>query len=80
MYCLYFQAKINVRMTWFIGGVFRNEDYVAFERTLSGSNDILEFFVPPAQEKTFLFLIDYLCRNGYVYSINRLPNRLISHQ
>jgi hypothetical protein len=76
VYCLYFQALVNVRKTWFIGGVFRNEDYVAFERTLEGTNDIIEFFVPPSQEQMFLYLIECLIKGGYVYELHRMPNRL----
>lgn len=76
MYCEYYQARVNVRRTWFIGGVFRNEDNIVFERTLDNTNDILEFFVPSGCEEEFLFLIDYLIKNKYVYSCKKLPNRL----
>lgn len=77
MYCQYYQALVNVRKTWFIGGVFRNEDYVAFERTLEGTNDIIEFFVPGSQEEEFLFLMNYLIKEGYVYKLDKMPNRLV---
>lgn len=77
MYCQYYHARVNVRKTWFIGGVFRNEDYVAFERTLAGSNDVIEFFVPGSQEEEFLHLMDYLMKNGYVYQLEKKHNRLI---
>lgn len=76
MYCQYYQALVNVRKTWFIGGVFRNEDYVAFERTLEGTNDTIEFFVPASQEEEFLSLMNYLMKYGYVYKFQKMQNRL----
>lgn len=76
MYCQYYQALVNVPKTWFIGGIFRSQDYVAFERTLEGTNDIIEFFVPASQEESFLSLMEYLVKHGYVYKFEKMPNRL----
>jgi len=77
MHCLYYQAKVNVPYTWFIGGVFRNEDNLVFERTLENSPDTLEFFVPEGQEEEFLHIVQYLVAQGYIFSYEKLPNRII---
>lgn len=77
MYCEYYHARVNVRKTWFIGGVFRNEDNITFERTLPDTNEVLEFFVPAGQEEEFLFLMEYLKNNNYVYSYEKLQNRFL---
>ncbi len=76
MYCDYYQVRVNVRYTWFIGGVFRNDEYIAFERTLDGSNEILEFFVVPGHEKQFFHLMGYLKEHAYVYEVTKMENRL----
>ncbi len=77
-YCSYYQARVRVEKTWFIVGVFRNEDHIAFERTLDGDHSILEFFVPVDQEQNFLQIIQSLQKRGYIYSCERLENRLIA--
>lgn len=77
MYCLYFQAKVNIPYTWFIGGVFRNEDNLVFERTLEGSPDTLEFFVPEGLEEEFLHIMDFLISERYVFSYEKMPNRMM---
>ena len=76
MFCQYYQAVVNVAKTWFIGGFFKSEDYVAFERTINGSSDVIEFFVPEDQEEFFLELMSCLQRNGYVDRFEKMPNRL----
>jgi len=74
--CSYYQAHVLVEKTWFIVGVFRNEDHIAFERTSDDRHDILEFFVPKDQEADFLTLIGMLQKRGYILSLEKLPNRL----
>lgn len=76
MYCEYYQAHVEAKYTWFIGGVFRNQDYVTFDRTLDGTNDIIEYFVPASQEENFLHLMNYMVRAGYVFKFEKMPNRL----
>lgn len=77
MFCQYYQAVVNVTKTWFIGGFFKSEDYVAFERTIDGTNNVIEFFVPVDQEEFFLELMGYLQRNGYIDTLEKMPNRLM---
>jgi len=76
-YCQYYQAKVDKKTTWFIGGLFKAESNVAFLRAVEGKQHVHEFFVPLDQEEYFLSLMDYLEKNGYVGDIKLLPNRLI---
>lgn len=76
MYCEYYQALVNVRYTWFIGGIFRNDDALCFERTAEKNSEIIEFFVPACQEEEFLFVMQYLLDCNYVYRLEKKLNRL----
>ena len=76
MLCEYYQAIVDVPYTWFVGGVFRNEDNLVFERTVDGRKDLLEFFVTKDQEPEFLDLINYLVTVGFVISFEKQTNRM----
>lgn len=76
LWCEYYQAKVNVPFTWFIGGVFRNEDNLVFERTFGEKSEMLEFFVTKDQEEELVDLLEYLELRGYVISFKKCPNRL----
>ena len=74
-YSLYYQVRVDRQKTWFVVGVMRNEDHLAFERTLEGQREILEFFVPRDQEQNFLILMEMLKKRGCVFEWNKQPNR-----
>ncbi len=76
MYCNYYQAGVLKEKTWFVVALFRNEDHIAFERTLEGNSDILEFFVPTDQERSFLAIMQTLKAQGYVFWFEQKPNRM----
>lgn len=76
MLCEYYQAIVDVPNTWFVFGVIRSEDNLAFERTIEGNPSLLEFFVTKGQEAEFLDLMNYLINLGYILSIEKKPNRL----
>ena len=76
MYCQYYQATVLKIKTWFVSGVFRNEDNVVIARALEGCSDVFEFFVPQEQEGYFLELMGYLQQEGSVLSFEKKPNRL----
>ncbi len=76
MFSEYYQAIVDVPYTWFVFGVFRNEDNLVFERTVEGSPNILEFFVTKDQEAEFLHVMDYLVKGGYILSVEKKVNRL----
>jgi hypothetical protein len=76
MWCEYYQAIVDVPYTWFVGGVFRNEDNLVFERTIEGAPNLLEFFVTKEQEPEFLDVMNYLVNVGYILSFEKKVNRL----
>lgn len=78
MYCQYYLAQVNVPYTWFITGVFRNENNIVFERAMENDSSQMEFFVAPDYEDKFLSIIEYLQKNGYVLSFDKKENRLKS--
>ncbi len=77
MFCEYYQAEVDVPYTWFVGGVFRNEDNLVFERTIDDSSAIIEFFVTKEQEEEFLDLMNYLVKLGYILNFTKQENRLM---
>ena len=79
-YCLYYHVAVEKQKTWFVVGIMRNEDHLAFERTLAGQNNILEFFVPEALEQPFLILMEMLKKSGCVLGWSKLPNRYAQGQ
>ena len=76
MYCNYYQAKTLRKKTWFVFGALRNEENITFGRTIDAKNSIVEFFVTPECEEHFLKIMNYLKKNGYILSLEKLPNRL----
>ena len=73
-YSLFYRVKITVEKTWFVVGVFRNEDYLAFERTSEEDNATLDFFVPHACEEQFVSIIYALRDKGYVIAYEKAVN------
>jgi hypothetical protein len=78
MYCQYYQAKTNKPKTLFVVGMLRNEENVAFARTLDTQKSILEFFVPKDTEKDFLKIMNYFIRKKYVLNLEKMQNRLMN--
>lgn len=77
MYCKYYQAKVNVTTTWFVMGIFRAEDGVAFERTLEHAHEQLEFFVPHEYEERFIEIMNALQQQGHIITFSELANRYL---
>jgi len=73
-FCLFYRITIKVEYTWFVVGIFRNEDHLAFERTDEENNAILDFFVPAAGEQEFLSIIYDLHAKGYVLGYQKGNN------
>ena len=76
MYGFYYQAKALKEKTWFIIGVIKSEDNLAFVRTIDKQKGILEFFVPPSQNQKFLRLVDYFAQKGLLSDFTKKENRL----
>lgn len=75
-YCSYYQAHITEKDAWFLVALLRSFEHLAFDRTLSKSESIFEFFVPEGQEHTFLELMHALEAQHVVTGLKKLPNRL----
>ncbi|MBD3273182.1 hypothetical protein GF385_02410 [Candidatus Dependentiae bacterium] len=78
MYCKYYKAKSLKSKTWFVFGAIRNEENVAFGRTLDKKESILEFFVAPDYEQHFIKIMKYLKNKGYILELKKEINRLAS--
>jgi len=77
MYCEYYQALIRKEDCWFLVGVLRSFEHVAFDRTLDKEKSLFEFFVPATTEPFFLQIMDYLKAEGIVSDLKKMPNRLM---
>lgn len=75
-FCSYYQVGLPIEKIWFVVGVFRNEDHIAFERAMPNQPGVLEFFVPTGQEAAFVELIKILQSKAYVLWCEKKPNRL----
>lgn len=76
-YCSYYQAHVRPTDGWFLTGVLRSFEHLAFDRTLDTPASIFEFFVPIEQECYFIQIMDYLNKQGIVTNLQKLPNRLL---
>ncbi len=75
-YCLYYQAKINLPLTWLFVAALRSCEHICFDRTFDVSKGVFEFFVPVDQEKIFLSFMDYMQQKQIVTRIEKKENRL----
>ena len=76
-YCLFYRITVTIQTTWFVVGIFRNEDHLAFERTNEEDNSQLDFFVPEACKDDFLGIVSALHAQGHILSYQQLTNPLI---
>jgi hypothetical protein len=76
MYSSYYQAHVVPVTGWFVVAALKSYEHMLFDRTLDVEKSIFEFFVAPHAEATFLHVMDYMQRQGYVVDLKKLPNRL----
>jgi hypothetical protein len=76
MWCSYYQIKVSEPQSWFVVGILRSFEHLCFDRTLDVQNSIFEFFVPAENEDIFNELITYCEKQGLVFEVKKLPNRL----
>jgi hypothetical protein len=74
--CLYYQAHITRSMCWYLTAILRSYEHVAFDRTLDVATSTFEFFVPPAMNAEFTYVMNRLAERGIVHNLQQLPNRL----
>ncbi|MBM3892799.1 hypothetical protein FJ365_00160 [Candidatus Dependentiae bacterium] len=75
MNCVYYQGYLDREKIWFVVGMLRNEDHLCFERTVDKNTNLFEFFVPAGNEQAFLYLMDYCVAQGYVFDLQKKPQR-----
>lgn len=75
-FCKYYQARLDRNKTWFVTGSLRSENGWVFDRALDPANNIFEFFVSPDFENQFLSLMEYFKKEGIVFDLIKLENRL----
>lgn len=76
MYCIYYQARVDIPQTWFVTATLRSFEHCSFDRALNPQEGIIEFFVPKDTNVYFLELMDYYIQKGLVTDLKELPNRL----
>ncbi len=79
-YCSYYQAQVSRELVWFMVATLRSFEHVVFDRTLSKSDSVFEFFVPAAQEQIFSELMAYYQQQGIVQQVYKLQNRLLTEE
>lgn len=77
--CLYYQAKINLPLTWLFVAAIRSCEHMCFDRTIDVSQGTFEFFVPRDQEHDFLSFMQKMQQLSLVSGLQKLPNRLATH-
>lgn len=76
-YSLYYRAHVTSSQCWFLVGIIRSFEHLAFDRTFDVEQSVFEFFVPEENETYFLQLMDYFIEQGVVSDLRKLPNRLL---
>jgi hypothetical protein len=76
-YCLYYHAKLEKHLCWFVTSALRSYEHVVFWRTIDVETSTLEFFVPQSTEKYFLEIMHYFQEQHLVTDLVLLPNRLL---
>lgn len=77
MYCLYFQAEVVPKDTWFLVAVLRSFEHLQFDRTYDTQKGIFEFLVPESNEHIFLEIMHYFQSIDIVSNLQKLDNRLL---
>lgn len=79
-YCLYYTARIERSMCWFLTAVVRGTEYICFDRAIDKHESIFEFFVPQAFENVFCQTMEYLKKERVVLEYTKSENRLIHEE
>lgn len=77
-HCLYYQAYINRKKSWFFVAVLRSFEHLAFDRTIDKGESLFEFFVSPSEKLFFEKLMKDLHQLEVVIDFYETKNRLIS--
>ena len=77
-YSLYFQATVTKELCWMVTSSLRFTEHIAFDRALIKDQSLFEFFVSPDGVDTFLDVMSKLEKEGVIFNLVQLPNRLIN--
>lgn len=77
-YSIYYQARVQKELCWFVTASIRYCDHVAFDRTIDKDGSVFEFYVAPDLEAEFLHLAKQLLDRKVFLDLTKLPNRLIT--
>ncbi len=78
MYCIYYQAHVSKKETWYLVALLRSFEHLVFDRTYDKQANIFEFFVPANNERYFLELMKYFEQNGIISQLTKTSNRLLN--
>ena len=76
-YCQYYQAQVKREFCWFLVGILKSYEHMAFDRTIDKERSIFEFYVPPKMQRYFEELMDYFLKEGIITSLEQKENRLL---
>lgn len=75
-YSLYYQAHATKELCWMVTSALRFTEHIVFDRAYDKDQSIFEFFVSPEGEDVFLDVMYKLEKEGILFNIQKLPNRL----
>ena len=76
-FCLYYQAHVRKERAWFLVGILKSFEHMAFDRTIDKENSIFEFFVPSSMKNHFESLMHFFMKEKIITSFSEMPNRLM---
>lgn len=79
-YCLYYTARVERSLCWFLAAVVRGSEHVCFDRAVDKYESIFEFFVPQDNQKIFCEIMEYLKTEKVVLEYHQGENRLITEE
>lgn len=74
--CTYYQAHIKKECVLYVVSILKSFEHLCYDRSIDKSRSMFEFFVPSANERAFLALMNRFEREGIVADVRALPNRL----
>ena len=79
-YCLYYTARVERSLCWFLTAVVRGTEYICFDRAIDKHESLFEFFVPDSYESVFCQVMEYLKKEHVVLEYRIGENRLLHEE
>ena len=77
MFGIYFQAHVPPASCFFVIGLLKSYEHIAFARTFDVDQSIVEFFVTLETKAIFLSIMEEFSRHNLLFNLKELPNRLM---